>query len=176
MPSYTDVFKEIGLELNDAATPYWTSAFVERYHLSVIRRGAKSTLQALVKRHTLVCTTSRETQAEVIRELEFLQMDKLFHHIVTRNVAARYFELPSLPFFPYHEQRRKLYQCALAVANCAPENTVVIGDMGMELKPAKELGITTIGLVTYESRKKELQATSDFLISSITQLQNMLLK
>jgi len=38
------------------------------------------------------------------------------------------------------------------------------------------LGIVTIGLVTYKARKNELQETSDFLISNITQLQNLLLK
>lgn len=48
--------------------------------------------------------------------------------------------------------------------------------MGRELKPAKELGITTIGLVTYEARKNELQDASDILISSITRLQNVLLE
>jgi len=48
--------------------------------------------------------------------------------------------------------------------------------MGKELKAAQELGITTIGLVTYEARRNELQKASDFMISSITQLQNILLE
>jgi FMN phosphatase YigB (HAD superfamily) len=48
--------------------------------------------------------------------------------------------------------------------------------MGRELKPAKELGITTIGLVTNEARENELREASDFLISNIKQLQNLLTK
>jgi len=72
-PSYMDVFKKLGLELTDAAIHYWTSAFVKRYHLSVVRRGVESTLKALSKKYTLVCVTSRETIAEVIKELKFLQ-------------------------------------------------------------------------------------------------------
>ena len=152
-PSYIDVFMKLGLELTEAAIRYWTSAFVERYHLSVIRRGVESTLEALSKNYTLVCVTSRETFAEVIRELRFLRIEGLLNHVVTRDVAAKHFGLTSLPFFPFHEQRRKLYECALAIAKCSPNDAVVIGDMGRELKPARELGITTIGLVTYKARK-----------------------
>jgi len=58
------------------------------------------------------------------------------------------------------------------MARCSPNDT--IGDMGSELRPAKELGMTTIGLVTYGARKNELREKSDFLISRITQLQNVL--
>jgi len=176
MPSYIDVFKKLGLKLTEAEINYWTSAFIKRYHLSMVRRGVESTLKALSKKYTLVCVTSRETLAEVMQELRFLHIDGLFNHVVTRDVAAKHFGLTSLPFFPFHEQRRKLYEYALAMAKCSRKSAVVIGDMGRELKPAKELGITTIGLVTYKARKNELQETSDFLISNITQLQNLLLK
>jgi len=175
-PSYIDVFKKLGLELSEAQVRYWTSAFIKRYRLSKLRRGAESTLRALSKEYTLVCVTSRETLAEVIRELRFLRIDGLFNNVVTRDVAARHFELTTIPFFPFHEQRRKLYECALAIAECSPNDAVVIGDMGRELKPAKELGIATIGLVTYKARKNELLEASDFLISSITQVQNVLLE
>jgi len=173
-PSYMDVFKKLGLKLTDAAIHYWTSAFIERSHLSTVRSGVESTLQALSKKYALVCVTSRETLAEVIQELRFLHIDGLFNHVVTRDVAAKHFGLTSLPFFPFHEQRRKLYQCALEIVKCSPKSAVVIGDMGRELKPAKELGITTIGLVTYKARKNELAKMSDFLILNITQLQNVL--
>jgi len=175
-PSYIDVFKEMGLELTEAAINYWTSAFVERYHLSMVRKGVEPTLKALSKKYTLVCVTSRETLAEVIQELRFLRIDGLFNRVITRDVAAKHFGLTSLPFFPFQEQRKKLYECALAIAECSPDSVVVIGDMGRELKPAKELGITTIGLVTYKARRNELREASDFLISSITQLPKVLLK
>jgi len=174
MPSYMDVFKNLGFELTDAVVNYWTSAFIERYPLSLVRRGVESTLKALSKEYTLFCVTSRETHAEVMQELKFLHIDGLFNHVVTRDVAAKHFGLTSLPFFPFHEQRKKLFECALEIAKCSPESAVVIGDMGRELRPAKELGITTIGLVTYKARKNELAKTSDFLISNMTQLQNVL--
>jgi len=173
-PSYMDVFKKLGFEITDAAVNYWTSAFIERYHLSMVRKGVESTLNALSKEYTLVCVTSRETLAEVIQELKFLHIDGLFNHVVTRDVAAKHFGLTSLPFFPFHEQRKKLYECALEIAKCSPKSAVAIGDMGRELKPAKELNIKTVGLVTYKARKNELAKTSDFLISNITQLQNVL--
>jgi len=174
MPDYLEVFKKLGLELTDATNRYWISAFVKRYYLSVIKRGVASTLAALSKKLTLGCVTSRETQAEVIQELGFLRIDRWFNHVITRDVAAKYFRLTSLPFFPFNEHRRKLYECALAMARCSPIDAVVIGDMGSELRPAKELGMTTIGLVTYGARKNELLEMSDFMISRITQLQNAL--
>ncbi len=176
LPSYTDVFKETGLELTGEAVKYWTAVFVKRYPLSMLRKGVEPTLKALSKISTLICVTSRETRAEVIKELKFLYIHELFNHIVTRDVAAKHFGLNSLPFFPYHKQRKRLYQCALAIAKSSPEDTVVIGDMGKELVPAQELGITTVGLVTYESRKEELQQASDFVISSINQLPKTLLE
>jgi len=175
-PSYLAVFQKLGVGLTDAAINYWTSAFIERYRLSVVRRGVESTLKALSKKYALACVTSRETLAEVIRELRFLHIDGWFYHVVTRDVAAKHFGLSSLPFFPFHEQRRKLYECALALSKCGPDDAVVIGDMGRELKPAKELGITTIGLKTYKARESELRETADFLISSVTQLREVLLE
>jgi len=174
--SYLDVFEKLGFKLTEEALNYWTAAFIENYRLSVVRRGAESTLKALSKKYALACVTSRETLAEVIRELSFLRIDGLFNHVVTRDVAAKHFGLASLPFLPFHGQRRRLYECALAVAKCSPKGAVVIGDMGSELRPAKDLGITTIGLVTYEARKNELREASDFLISSITQVQPVLLE
>ena len=176
LPSYTDVFKEIGLELTDEAIKYWTAAFVMRYRFSVLRKGAQSALKALSQKNTIMCVTSRETVAEVVKELTFFDIDGLFRYVVTRDATADHFGLTSLPLFPYHTQRRKLYQCALATAKSTPEDTIVIGDMGRELKAAQELGITTIGLITYEARRNELQKASDFMISSITQLQNILLE
>jgi len=175
-PSYFDVFKKLEFELTSRVVNYLTLAFVERYHLSVVRRGVESTLKDLSKKYTLVCVTSRDTLTEVIKELRFLQIDEFFHHVVTMDVAANHFGLASLPFFPFQEQRKKLYECALAVAKCVPNNAVAIGDMERELKPAKELGMTTIGFVTHKARENELREASDFLISSMTQLQDVLLK
>jgi len=172
--SYVDVFKELGFELTEDARHYWNSAFIQRYDLSVVRRGVKSTLKTLCKKYLLVCVTSRETLSEVFRELTFLRINYLFNHVVTREVAAKHFALASLPFSPFQEHRKKLYECALSIAKCTSSNAVVIGDMPRELKPARDLGIATIGLVLNKAREKELRETSDFLISSITQLQNVL--
>jgi len=174
LPSYTDVFEEVGLNLTEKVIEYWTAAFVKRYHFSTLREGVKSALEALSKDNSMMCVTSRETPAEVSKELKFFGIDELFRHIVTRTVTAEHFGLTSLPLFPYHEQRRKLYQCALAVARSNPGDTVAIGDMGRELRPARELGIPTVGLITYEARKNELQKSADFMISDMTHLPNIL--
>jgi FMN phosphatase YigB (HAD superfamily) len=109
----------------------------------------------------------------VIQELKFLRLDRFFSQVITRDVAARHFMLTSLPFLPFNEQKRKLFQCALEKVNSSPTKTIVLGDMGSELKPAEDLGMVAIGLLAHEARKEELRETSDFLISNITQLQNV---
>jgi FMN phosphatase YigB (HAD superfamily) len=145
-PSYMEVFRELGFELSGDAVEYWTAAFVNGYRLAVVRAGVEPTLKALSKKYRLACVTSRETCREVVRELSYLRLDRLFSHIITRDVVARHLGVSSLPFFPFHEQRRKLYECALAITQCSPDCVAAIGDMGRELKPAKELGMTTVGL------------------------------
>jgi len=173
-PSYMEVFKELGFELSGEAVEYWTAAFVSRYCLSVVRRGVEPTLKALSKKYRLACVTSRETCREVIQELSYLGLDRLFSHTVTRDVAARHFGVSSLPFFPFHGQRRKLYECALAIAECSPDCVAAVGDMGRELKPAKELGMITVGLVTNQARLKELREFADFLVPNMSKLDNVL--
>lgn len=173
-PSYFGVIQELGLELTGDLIDYWTSAFVNRYQLSILRKGTKSTLKTLSQEYKLFCVTSRESVAEVILELNFLGLEGLFKQVVTREVAAKHFRLSTLPFVPFHMQRKKLYECALALADCNSEDAIAIGDMGRELKPAKELGISTIGLLTCKARENELREVADFLIPNITHLQNIL--
>jgi FMN phosphatase YigB (HAD superfamily) len=173
-PSYVEVFKELGFELAGDAVEYWTAAFVNGYHIAVVRRGVEPTLKGLSKKYRLACVTSRETCKEVIQELSYLGLGRFFNHIVTRNVAAKHLGGSSIPFFPFHGQRRKLYECALTIAERSPDCVVAIGDMGRELKPAKELGMITVGLVTNKAKLKELRESSDFLIPSMSRLDSVL--
>lgn len=172
--SYSDVVRGLGLELTDELVNYWSSAFVKRYKLSVLREGTKSTLKALCQEHKVFCVTSRESVAEVTVELNFLGLEGLFNSVVTREVAAKHLDLVSLPFLPFHEQRKKLYECALALADCKSEDAIVVGDMASELKPAKELGILTVGLLTDKAKESELTEVADYLIPNIRLLQNLI--
>jgi phosphoglycolate phosphatase-like HAD superfamily hydrolase len=172
--SYSDVIRELGLELTDELVDYWSSAFVKRYRLSVIREDVKSTLKALSRKYALFCVTSRETIAEVVSELNFLGLEGLFSQVVTREVAAKNLGISSLPFLPFQKQRKKLYECALALANCDSEDAVVVGDMASELKPAKELGILAVGLLTEEAKESELREVADYLIPNMKDLRNIL--
>ena len=110
---YTDIYKALGLTLTDEVVEYWTSAFNKRHRLSILRKGTRDTLKNLSRKYEILCVTSRETLAEVELELEYLELEKLFDYIVTREVAADYFRLQSIPFLPFHVQRKKLYECAL---------------------------------------------------------------
>jgi phosphoglycolate phosphatase-like HAD superfamily hydrolase len=173
-PSYSNVFRDLRLELTDELVDYWSAAFVKRYRLSILREGTESTLDALSQEYTLFCVTSRESSAEVISELDFLGLASLFRQVVTRETAAAHFGLLSLPLLPFPEQRKKLYECALALANCNSEDAVVVGDMDSELKPAKELGVLTVGLVTEKVKERGLREVADYLIPNMEHLQNIL--
>ena len=172
--SYSDVTRDLGLELTDELVDYWSSAFVKRYQLSILREGTKSTLKTLSREYTLFCVTSRESVAEVLSELDFLGLEGVFSRVVTREVAAKHIGLSSLPFLPFHKQRRKLYECALALANCNSEDAIVVGDMASELKPAKELGILTVGLLTDKARESGLREVADYLIPNIRHLHSII--
>jgi phosphoglycolate phosphatase-like HAD superfamily hydrolase len=172
--SYSDVFRELGLELTDELVDYWSSAFVKRYRFSILRKGTKSTLNHLSQDYTLFCVTSRETVAEVTSELDFLGLEGLFRQVVTREVAAKHFGFLFLPFLPFPKQRKKLYECALALASCNSEDAIVVGDMASELKPAKESGILAVGLLTEKAKESGLREVADYLIPNITDLRNIL--
>ena len=172
--SYSDVIRDLGLELTDELINYWSSAFVKRYQLSILRKDTKSTLRALSQQYTLFCVTSRESVAEVVSELNFLGLKGLFNQVVTREVAAKHFGLSALSFLPFHKQRKKLYECALALVNCSPEDAIVVGDMASELKPAKELGILTVGLLTDKAKESGLREVADYVIPNIRHLHNIL--
>jgi phosphoglycolate phosphatase-like HAD superfamily hydrolase len=171
--SYSDIFDIIGVELNDHVIGYWASAFLKRYRLSILRRGTKSTLKDLSGRLTLFCVTSRETLAEVEMELEFLGLREFFEQIVTREVAAKHFGLPSIPLLPFEQQRKMLYECALLIADCPRDQVLVIGDMASEIKPAKEIGMATVGLLTDKGKEADLRKVSDRLIPNIAQLKKI---
>lgn len=148
--------------------------FVKRYNLSILIEGMKSTFNILSQEHALFCVTSRESVAEVLSELDFFGLEGVFSQVVTREVAAGHFGLSSLPFLPFYKQRRKLYQCALTLANCNPEDAIVVGDMTSELKPAKELGIITVGLLTEKAKESGLREVADYVIPSIRHLPSII--
>ena len=173
-PSYSEVIRGLGLELTEEIFDYWSSAFVKRYPLSVLREGTKPTLDSLSQEYTLFCVTSRESVAEVKSELNFFDLEDAFSQIVTREVAARHFGLPHLPFVPFHEQRRKLYECALVLVDCHSVDALVVGDMASELRPAKHLGILTVGLLTEKAKETELKEVADYVIPDLRRLHKIL--
>ena len=170
---FSSVFGALGLTSTDQTLQYLISSFLKRYNLSVLPTGTKETLKSLSKKYELLCVTSRETLAEVELELRFLGISRLLSEVVTREVAANHFGLDFIPFTPFKEQRRKLYECALVMVDCHPSEVLVVGDMACELIPAKEMGMMTVGLLSDREKEEDLRETSDYLISSITQLRSI---
>ena len=69
-------------------------------------------LSSLYRKYKLVLVASRPTLSSIEEELEYFKIRRFFDLIVTREVAARYHEVEDIPFFPFREQRAKLYVCS----------------------------------------------------------------
>ena len=137
-------------------------------------RGAVDTLAFLSHKHKLILVTSRGKLSSVEDELEWFNIRKFFTLIVTREVAARYHGVEDIPLFPFQEQRKKLYECVIGLTKLGPKDTVCIGDSLGELEPAKRLQMTTIGVLTGKSSKRDLEKASDFIIEDIAQVSEIL--
>ena len=61
LPSYFDVFQKLGLEVTDDVVRYLTSAFVQRYQMSVVRKGVKPTGAFVQEIHPSVCYFERNS-------------------------------------------------------------------------------------------------------------------
>ena len=112
--------------------------------------------------------------AEVEEELEWFKIKSYFTMIVTREVAAKYHRIKYIPLLPFQEQRRKLYECVVGLTKFDPRNILCIGDSVEELAPARKMQMTTIGVLTGFSNKKELEKVTDFLIDDINQFSGII--
>jgi len=172
--------KELGIEFTKEKEKEYIKAsfahFVEREasRLTKIHKGAHDVLSALAKRFRLAVVTSRETLSSTEEELGDFDIRRFFSLIVTREVAAEYYGVEKIPLLPFHEQRKKLYECAIGLTEADPGDMLCIGDSVEELQPAKELGIKVIGVLTGFSNKEDMEKASIPTISDFSQLIKMI--
>jgi phosphoglycolate phosphatase-like HAD superfamily hydrolase len=175
-----DVAKKLGITMTQKETKKYIEIsfahFTEREasNLTRLHKGAYDALSTLSKKCRLVVVTSRDNLSSTEEELERFNIKKFFKLIVTRDVAAQYHRVKQIPLLPFQQQRKKLYQCAVALTKTKPEETLCIGDSVTELKPAKDLGIKTIGVPTGFSSKQDFEKASIPTIQSLKQLSNIL--
>lgn len=175
------IVKELGIKLVEKETKDYLEArfdfFTNRENalkLTKIHGGAYNALSSLSKKYKLILVTSRGTLSSTEEELEWFKIRRFFALIVTREVAAKYHGVESIPLFPFREQRTRLYECVIGLTKICPKNMLCIGDSLGELEPAKKLQIKTIGVLSGIGSKEEMESASIFTIQNITQLVEIL--
>ncbi len=172
--------KRLGIEFTEEEEEAYVKASFahftgeEAVRLTKIQNGAYNAISTLAGMFTLAVVTSRDDLSSTEEELEGFKLRNFFRLIVTREVAAAYHEVEKIPLLPFQEQRMKLYECAIGLLGIAPEDMLCVGDSVEELKPAKRLGIRTIGVLTGFSSKEDMEKASIATIQDITHLAKIL--
>jgi len=175
-----DIIEELGIKLTKKEEEkYIKAGFAhfttrEAFSLTKIHNGVYDVLSSLSKRYKLVIVTSRDTISSTKEELEILGVRKFFALIITRESAARYHGVKEIPLLPFQEQRKKLYESVIGLMKIDPKDMLCVGDSVSELRPAKELGINTIGVLTGFSSKEDMEKASIPTISDLNQLLKIL--
>ena len=132
--------------------------------------GVADVLTRLTQRYHLILVTSRNALSLVEKELELFKLKRFFSLIVTREVAAKFYEVEEIPILPFQEQRTQLYRCVLALTQINPREILCVGDSIDELEPAKRLHMVTIGVLTGISTKGELEKTADYVVHDLREI------
>jgi len=177
---HMDIAEELGIVMTEKETKKFIELsfahFMKREasNLTKIHNGAYDVLSALFNKYKLVIVTSRDALSSAEEELERFDIRRFFTLIVSREVAAKYHGVTEIPLLPFQEQRRKLYECTLGLTKIEPEDMLCVGDSVSELKPARDLGIETIGVLTGFGSKEDFDRASIPAIQDLTQLVKVL--
>jgi phosphoglycolate phosphatase-like HAD superfamily hydrolase len=171
------IVKKLGIELTEKQEEEYIKAsfahFAKRENamrLTKIHNRAYNVLSLLSKKFKLVLVTSRDSLSSTEEELELFNIREFFAFVITREVAAKYHKAREIPLLPFHEQRTKLYECAIGLTKTDPKDMLCIGDSVGELEPAKKLGMKAIGVLTGFSSKEDMENASISTIQDLTQL------
>ena len=165
--------RSLGISLEKDVLTQYIDFFMESHSLSRLKLGVKRVLNNFRKRFKILLVTSRESKAQVEKELRELGIREFFHHIITREYAAKYFGLTELPLYPFNQQRTILYQCALQLSETSPNQVVVVGDSPRELIPAKTLGMLPVAVQTNINGRSDLEKITPYIITNIDELDRL---
>jgi len=129
--------------------------------------GVAEVLNSLTQHYQLILVTSINSLSLVEEELEWFKLKHFFSLIVTREVAAKFYEVEEIPILPFQEQRTQLYGCVLELTQLNPREILCVGDSIDELEPAKRLHMITIGVLTGRGTKEELEKTADYVVHDL---------
>lgn len=170
---WTEVLNLLNIPLNKDVQKQYIYLFMDVHRLNRLQPGVKNVLKIFQRKFRLFVVTSRWYRTRVENELKERGIRRYFNDVVTRQVAAEYFGLPSLPLQPFRHQREIIYKCALGLAGLLPKQVAVVGDSPRELEPAKGLGMKVIAVLTGTSSKEELEKVTPHVIATLNELDKL---
>ncbi len=148
--------------------------FYSDWRHSELFPGAREALQQLrTVTQTMRLITSRRQIETTHKEVRRLGLDRLFEAVFTRGdlaVAEGVDKIPLLPFVPH---RRRLIQLALQGLDHKGD-VWVAGDTPGELKAAKDLGFTAIGVLSGFAEREDLEPFAHHILDSIAEIGSLI--
>ena len=162
----SEEWQEFYLQVDDEFYSHWEYSQV---FPGVI--DALHTLKPRVQATRLI--TSRNRIEETNHEFHFFGIDQFFDRVHTRKHLALAEGVKEIPLYPFLPHRRRLIQLAIADVEVR-DNVWVVGDSSGEMEAAKSLGYITVGVLTGYSKRKDLEPHTDYIITSLAELPNLL--
>ncbi len=174
--------KQLLTSLNISLSPVEFSKYnkaISDYFYSDWRRselfpGALEALEQLRRvTQTMRLITSRRHIDTTRMEVRRLGLDRLFDAVFTRGDLARAEGVETIPLLPFVPHRRRLIHLALQGLDHQGD-VWVVGDTPGELKAAKDLGFTTIGVLTGFAEREDLEPFARHILDSIAEIVSLI--
>ena len=118
--------------------------------------------------------TSRAWVEETRQEVKHFGLDQVFdRQVCTRGDLAQAEGVEEVPLYPYKEHRQRLIN--LAIIDLDTNSDVwVLGDSPSEMGTAKEIGYTTVGVLTGFYRRETLEPFCDYILNSAADINSII--
>jgi phosphoglycolate phosphatase-like HAD superfamily hydrolase len=148
--------------------------FYNDWKHSTLFPGALEALESLrAVTPTMRLITSRRHIDTTRREVRRLGLYNLFETVFTRGDLALAEGVDTVPLLPFVPHRRRLIQLALQDLDHRGE-VWVAGDTPGELKAAKDLGFTAIGVLSGFAEREDLEPFAHHILDSIAEIGSLI--
>lgn len=137
----------------------------ERMEESYPFPGARDVLEFLKKKGIKLALMTRSSRKAAVKALKMHSLEDYFDIVLTRD------DVPSKELKPRAEHLRRI----LEEAGVPPEKTVVVGDHGYDILPARELGALSVLVSGHQAGRMSFQvkAEADFEVENLAQLRRL---
>lgn len=149
--------------------------FYKGWQYSFVFPGVIEALKKACQRvDALRLITSRAWIEETREEVKHFGLDQVFDRLVcTRGDLAQVEGVTEVPLYPYNEHRQRLINLAIADLDNLPD-VWVLGDSPSEMEAAKEVGYTTVGVLTGFYARETMEPFSDHILDSVADINSLL--